>query len=208
MEELDLKEICNIFLKRKIGMAIILIIAIVVGCIYSFYMIKPEYTSYTTLLMVPVHIKEIKETDDETITKTDFTLNSRLVETYSELIRKKDILKEVIDEFELKDINIEELKKDVEVTAETETGVIKITVTNSNSEIAAKIANKLAEVFDKKLADTYIQNNVSVIDYAEVSANPSNINHKMDIISFAFIGIVVAFGYALVKYMWNSPSKK
>ena len=68
----------------------------------------------------------------ETITKIDFTLNSKLVETYSELIRKKDILKQIMDEFDLKGVTIEELKEKIEVTAETEGGLIKIEVTNSN----------------------------------------------------------------------------
>lgn len=208
MEELDLKEICNIFYKRKVGMIIILMLTIAIGCIYSFFIVKPEYTSYTTLLMVPVDIGELKETDDETITKTVFMLNSKLVETYSELIRKKDILKEMIDEFELKDIRIENFKEKIEVTAETDGGLIRIEVTNSNAEIAAKIANRLAKVFEEKVADTYIQNNVSIVDYAEISEEPSNIDHVKNIIAFAFIGIVIAFGYALVKYMWNSSSKK
>ena len=148
-------------------------------------------------------MNQIKESDDETITKIDFKVNSELVDSYTELIRKKDILKKVLEELEIKDVTVEELKKGIQIIAETNTGVIKIKVTNSNAEYAAKIANKLAQVFDKEVADTYIQNDVSVIDEAEVSEKSSNINHKKDIVLFVAIGIVLAGGYALIRYMFE-----
>lgn len=199
MEELDLKEIFNIFWRRKIGIIIILLLTILIGGIYSFYMIKPVYTSYTSLLLIPED--SVIQNEDGTIAKIDFTLNSELVETYNELIKSKDILKQVVNELQIKDLSEATIKNNVEVSAVTETGLIKISVTNSNPEYAANIANKVAEIFDEKIADTYIQNSVSVIDKAEISTSPSNINHKKDIIIFAFIGVVVACGYALLMSM-------
>lgn len=206
MEELDLKEIFNIFWKRKIGIIIILLLAIIIGSIYSFYMIKPVYTSYTSLLLIPED--NVIRNEDGTITKRDFTLNSELAETYEELIKSKDILKQVVEELQIKDLNEATIKNNIQVSAVTETGLIKISVTNQNPEYAAQIANKTAEIFDKEIADTYIENNVSIIDKAEVSTDPSNINHKKDLLVFVFIGIVIACGYALVKYMWENSSKK
>ena len=88
-----------------------------------------------------------------------------------------------------------------------DTEVIKITVTNKNPDYAAKIANEISNVFSKKVADIYKINNVYVVDVAEIENEPYNINHAKDIIIFAFIGIVVACAYILIRNMLDNTIK-
>ena len=95
MEEIDLKELFDIFWKKKIPMLIILLAFIVLGMIYTMKFTIPMYRSSTTLVLT--------SSADETvntnirITATDLTINSKLVATYSELVKSKDILREVTD---------------------------------------------------------------------------------------------------------------
>lgn len=202
MEELDLKEIFNIFWNKKAEIVLIIAIFIVLGFVYSYIMATPEYTSYTTLLLTQIN----STSNDSTITQSDLTLNSSLVSTYSELIKSKVVLREVINNLNI-NISEKDIKNDISVKAVSNTELIEINVTNENPTYAANIANEIAEVFSKKIAEIYNIDNVYVVDKAEITSVPSNINHVKDIIIFVFIGIVIACGYVLLYNMLDNGIK-
>lgn len=205
MEELDLKELFNIFWQRKLEIILIIIISIVIGAVYSYAILKPKYTSYTTLLLTQV--TDSKSEDNTSITQTDINLNSKLVSTYSDIITSASVLEEVIDGLGIKNLNEETLKNSIKVSTKTDTEMLKITVTNENPNYAAMIANKLTEVFSEKIEDIYKINNVYVVDEAKVDEIPSNVNHIKDIIIFTFIGIVIACAYTLLMNMLDNTIK-
>ena len=206
MEELDLKELFNIFWERKVEIALIIIIAIVVGAVYSFLIVEPKYTSYTTVLLTQGTGKEQNETSSS-ITQSDLTLNSNLVATYRDIITSKAVLQEVISDLDIQGLTEENLKKSITVNQKSATEILEIKVTNANPNYAEIIANKTTEVFSKKVGEIFKINNVYIVDKAEVSENPSNINHAKDIIIFAFIGVVLAMGYALLINMLDNTIK-
>ena len=55
--------------------------------------------------------------------------------------------------------------------------------------------------------DFYNINNVHIVDEAEVNTTPSNINHKKDIVIFAFIGLVISVIYVLIANMLDTTIK-
>ena len=204
MEELDLKELFNIFWERKLEIIAILLVAIVLGAAYSFFMVEPTYSSHTTLLLTQIK----GETEGkESITQTDLTLNSNLVSTYSELIKSNAVLRKVINELNINNLDEESLKESIKVSAVSDTAMIKITVTNKNPNYAELIANKTAEVFSEKIAEIYKIDNVYVVDEAEANNVPNNINHTKDVVIFLFIGAVIACGYVLLINMIDNTVK-
>ena len=206
MEELDLKELFNIFWHKKVQMILIILIFIVIGIIYTIGFTTPMYSSETTLLLAGAEKGEGQEGSTNSITTTDITINSNLISTYRELVRSDNVLGEVISNLGI-DISIPSLRNNVSVTAVQDTDVIKIIVTTTNAEYSASIANETAKVFTEKIAEFYNMNNVHVVDEAKVSTTPSNINHQKDVIIFAFIGIVVAIIYVLIANMLDTTIK-
>ena len=202
MEELDLKELFQIFWNKKLQIILIVAIFMVIGVIYSIGFVTPMYESYTTLLLV----KGEESEKSDSITTTDLTLNSKLVPTYRELIRSKDVLRQVISSLNI-DITEEEIKDHITVTSVEDTELIEISVENKDPANAAKIANEMAKVFTEKVAELYKINNVHVIDEAEIENTPSNINHAKNIVIFAFIGLVISVGYVLIASMLDTTIK-
>ena len=98
-------------------------------------------------------------------------------------------------------------KNNITVTQEKDTEIIKISVSNENATSAAKLANETAKVFMKKITELYNINNIHIYDEAEVENEPYNINHKKDVLIFAVIGIVIAFGYVLILNMLDTTIK-
>ena len=202
MEEIDLKDLFNIFWKRKISIILITLIVMCIGVIYSFLFTTPKYSSSTSLLLVG----STKDEGETSITTTDITINSKLVSTYSEIIKSRNVLREVLDNLDVK-ISEDSLRKSITVQQVTSTEMIKITVTTKNATESAKIANEIAKVFITKIKEYYNMNNVQVVDEAEVSKTPSNIKHSRDIIIFGFAGAVLAVIYALIANMLDTTVK-
>ena len=85
MEELDLKAIYTMLCRKKFLVIGIILISIILGCVYSYKLVKPEYKSSTTLILGRiVDSGENKGFDvDNRITQTEIAINSNLVSTSS-----------------------------------------------------------------------------------------------------------------------------
>lgn len=203
MEELDLKELLMLFWNKKVKILLIVAIFMLIGVIYTIGFVTPVYTSSTTLLLATSGNSADKT---NTITTTDITLNSKLVSTYSTLIKSKTVLRQVISNLGI-NISEDELEKNITVSQEKDTEIIRISVTNADATTAAKVANEVAKVFSQRVSEIYKINNVQVVDQAEVDTIPSNINHAKDIMIFACVGIVVSVMYVLIANMLDTTIK-
>lgn len=203
MEEIDLKEFVMLFWNRKVSIILITIIFMLIGIIYSVGFVTPKYTSSTTLLLAT---SESSNSKTNTITTSDITLNSKLVSTYSELVKSKNVTRQVISNLGI-DETEDELRDSITVSSVKDTELIKISVTDKNATNAYNIANEIAKVFTQKVSEIYNINNVQVLDQAEVSSVPSNINHTKDVIMFTFVGLFVAIVFVLVANMLDTTIK-
>lgn len=204
MEELDLKELLQIFWEKKAQIILIIAIFAVIGVIYTLAFVTPKYQASTTLLLATN--SSSNKTATESITTTDITLNSKLVSTYSKLVESSKIIRKVISNLSL-NIDEDTLKKSISVTAVEDTEMIRIAVKNEDPVLATKIANETASVFIENVKEYYGIENVHVVDEAEIPQQPSNVNHKKDVIIFAFIGIVIAVMYVLIANMLDTTVK-
>lgn len=184
MEEIDLKELLKIFWIKKLQIILIILIFMGIGVIiYQQDLNVPLYSAETTLILASQNSNQSNSNTITTSTATDITVNSKLVSTYSELVKSKNVIRQVITNLNLgTTISEDELKNNVTVSAVKDTEIIKITVTTKEPVNSAKIANEIAEVFTAKVKEIYSIENVQVVDKAEISYTPSNINHKKDII--------------------------
>ena len=204
MEELDLKDLFNMFWAKKFEIILIMAIAIVIGFIYSYVLLKPEYKSTTSILLAK---SNAAQSDDGTITSTEITLNQKLVSTYSDLIKIDKDLTQVINNLQINK-TVEQLKKNIQVSAKDDTEIIEISVTDSDSEMARRIANEAAQVFITQIAQQYYNmDNVYVVDEARAESEPYNINHVKDLLIFAAAGFVVACIYVLIANMLDTTVK-
>ena len=204
MEEVDLKELFDMFWSKKVQIILMILIFITIGIIYTLQFTTPMYSSSTTLVLASSGNDKL---DSNTIIMaSDLTVNSKLVSTYSELIKSKNVLKEVSLNLEI-EIDEDKLKDSISVSAVENTELIEITVKNENPTYAAQIANEITDVFTQKVKEIYNINNVQIVDKAEVDTRPSNINHAKDIIMFACIGLVIAIIYVIVANMLDNSIK-
>ena len=146
MEEIELKELVGIFWDKKSTIILLIAIFMVIGFIYSSFIVVPKYSSATKLVLA----QSVNKEEGGSITTTDITLNSKLISTYTGIIESSKVIRQVITNLKIEDKE-ESIRSNVSVSAESGTDIIKITVTNTNPEKAADIANEMAVVFAEEV---------------------------------------------------------
>lgn len=206
MEEMDLKELFSLVWSKKIVILIIIGISVIIGVIYSYFFKKVEYTASASLILVQSSTVE-QAPGEESITTTDLNINSSLLSTYSELIKRDAVLSEVAYNLKKPEEEILALKNKISVTAVDDTQVLEINVTHEDPNYASEIANAIVDVFKQKVVEIYHISNVYELDDAEPQKTTDNISYAKDIIIFALIGLVISVGYILVFNMLDTTVK-
>ena len=206
MEEFDIGEILKIIWKKKIYIILLIAVFAELGILYTSYLVTPMYRSSTTLLLAQAASDSNTKNTVNTITTTDITLNSKLIATYSELIKSKSVVRQVISNLGI-DVDEGKIEKSISVKAKENTEVIEITVSNENKTYSTKIANELANVFAKKVAEIYNINNVNIVDKAEDAYALYYIYKRKTTFIFAFIGVAISGLYVIAIYMLDNTVK-
>lgn len=198
MEEINLKDFWEYY-KRYIAF-IIIVIALCVSAIVSYdvFLKKPMYSTSTTILLV----KDDEKGNSSSIEQSDIALNQKLVATYTQIIKSRLVLEQVIGNLNL-DYTYEKLSSEVSVKSVDDTEILKITVTDKSAEDAQLIANNITKVFGKEVIEIYNINNVSVIDKAILPTGPSNMHLVKDIVIATLVGFVLSSGIVFVIFYFD-----
>ena len=204
MEELDLKEIFKILWNSRRFIITITVFFAVIAAVYSYVIQTPKYQSYTTIVLTKA---ENTDGTNSSLTQTDVTMNQKVVSTYSEIVKSKTVLTQVISNLQIANLTEDQLRKSVTVSAVEDTEVIKIIVSNENSEYAAKIANEIGKVFSEKISDMYKINNVYTLDAAEPSSSPYNIKPAKYMLIAIVAGIFISCAIVIVIGLFDTTVK-
>lgn len=199
MEEIDLTELFDYFLKRALYIFITVIACLVIGLTYTIFLKEPKYKSDVNVIIV----NKDKQT---TSLQSDLAANQKLAATYRELIGSRRILNQVIDNLDL-NYSIGQLQKMISVENVNDTEIIKITVSSSEPKEAKVIANETAKIFQDEVKDIYNLENVSIVDKAILAKEPYNINIVKESVIYIALGMVLSCGVIFVIYYFDNTIK-
>lgn len=196
MEEINLKELFDYFKNNLLIIFGITISVLTLGFIYFRCIQKPMYNSYTTLVLAT------DTSNTSTITSQEITLNRNLVSTYRSIIKSSRVLSQVISNLNL-NMTQSELAGKIQVSSESDTEIIKVSVNTLNPNDSKIIANEIARVFSNEIVKIYNIRNVSIIDKAEAANSPYNVNIvKQTFLSF-LVGLVLAFAVVFIMFYFD-----
>ncbi len=182
MEEISLRELFFI-LRKWIGLIMALFaIAVTVAGVVSYYILEPEYQTFTTLMVG----KPKDYQTDSKLEYNDLILNQKLVSTYGEIVKSRVVTDKVIENLGL-DLSYNAFRDKVSVNLVKDTEIIKIQVIDSNPSLAADIANETASVFIDSVKSIMKVENVQVIDMAQV---PHSAIKPRPILNMAIAGVL------------------
>ena len=204
MEEqvISISEIIDAVKKRWKIIALTTVLATLVSGIFSFFVISPTYEASTKVFIGK------EESSMESYNYNDITMYQKLLKTYSELIKTKDLINRAItnSKYELK---VEEVLNDVSVTTVADTQMIQIAYRSTSPNIAKNMLENITNEFIATAQELVPNGNVRVLETVELPEEPVAPNKKMNIAIAFILGMMVGFGIVfLLEYLDNTYKNK
>ena len=200
-ETIELRELLEILLKRKLLIIIMTVLCTVAGGVYSVFLITPMYNAETTMM-----VNGAKNMTDiaSSLDIGSINLSQKLVVTYGEIVKSRIVLEQTIDSLKL-DMTYEQLLRKTTAQQVGGTEILKIAVQDEDPEQAAVIANKISDVFVKEVMRILKVNNVETIDKAIPIEKPVNVKTALNIAIAMILGLMLGVFTAFVlEYMDNT----
>ena len=170
--------------------------------IFSFFVISPTYEASTKVFIGK------EESSMESYNYNDITMYQKLLKTYSELIKTKDLINRAItnSKYELK---VEEVLNDVSVTTVADTQMIQIAYRSTSPNIAKNMLENITNEFIATAQELVPNGNVRILESVELPKNPVAPNKKMNKAIAFILGMMVGFGIVfLLEYLDNTYKNK
>lgn len=200
--EMDGKEIFFTLLRKWPVILVSLVIGALLLYGFSMFFISPVYEARATMIVN----KNSGEDSGKQTDYNDILMTQKLVKTYSIIMRSKTVLSNVINRIGL-DMSPEDLKENITIQGLNETEVLEIIVENEDRELAALIANTIADIAPDIIIHYTNAVNARVLDRAQVPQDPSKPNKLQYAFIGSIIGLVFSVSLVLLKAYFDDTFK-
>lgn len=204
MEEqvISIEEIFEALKKRWKMIALITILATVVSGILSFFVIEPVYEASTKVFIGK------EESSEEGYNSSDIQMYQKLLKTYSEAIKTRDLIDAAIKDSGY-DLTTGQVSSGLTVTPITDTQILQIKYQSLDPKECEVVLKSISKAFVKTATDLVPNGNVRIIEGVELPKNPVSPNKKMNIAIAFLLGLMVSVVLVfLLEYMDNSYKTK
>lgn len=197
-QEIDLLEVFHVLW----GKVWILILSLIVGVMLSgagtYFLITPQYKATSTIYILS------KTTSITSL--ADLQIGSSLAADFQIIATTREVVNVVIDDLGIEE-EYETFVKQIDVTNPTNSHMLQITVTNSDPELAARASNALADQLRLQIADVMNTDTPSTVSRAQVPANPSSPNMKINCAIGGIVCAAIAAGIILLGHFMDDTVK-
>lgn len=199
-ETIDLLEVLQVVRQHILVIILVTVIAAVAGFGVSRFVMVPQYEA--SALMI------VNTRQDTTANVTSDQINSatKLVSTYSIIIKSDTVLQQVINNLGLS-LTYDELKERVNVTAVDETQVMQITVQSDNPEWARQVCEQITAISPNVILESVEAGSVKLISQASVTPDPVSPNVMKNTAIAALLGLVVSVGIVVLRELLDNKIK-
>lgn len=173
----------------------------------SLALIAGAYTSFfVTPLYEATSIIYVLSNRESAINMSDLQLGSALTQDYIKVFRMWEVHEEVISNLNLP-YSYSQMQSMLSVVNDTDTRMLDITVTSSDPQEAADIANAYAQVASQYIADTMATDKPNIMSAALAPSNPVSPNRSRNIMVGFFLGGMIAVGIVTMRMIINDKYK-
>lgn len=161
----------------------------------TYFFISPKYSA--TAKMYVNNSSFVFGNVNYSISNSEITASTNLVNTYTEILNSRITLEEVIEVAKLP-YTYSQLSGMIKTNIVEDTAVFSVTVTCGNPTDAELIANTIAKVLPNRIADVIDGASVRIVDYAIVPSSRSAPSYTKNTLIGAIIGFILSAGAIVV----------
>lgn len=195
--EIDLQELLYSYLHHWWVIALCALAIVGLTLAYTKIFVTPQYRAKVT-----IYVNNSIRTSEsvEYIASSDLNVSQKLVSTYVNIIKSDTVLQKVALEKDLP-YSTAKLRSMITANQVESTEIFDVYVRNSDPQMAANIANAIAEVAPGEIANFVEGSSTKIIDYAGVPSAPYSPNYTKNAMIGFLVGVVLAIAYLTVRYL-------
>lgn len=196
--EIDLIEMLQVLLSKWVLILVTGIVCAFVAIILAKCFVTPTYTSTTSVYAA--------KNDDDEITYSELQISTQLTKDYVVLVTSRTVLEKVIDEMNL-NISYESFLNKISVETPSDTRMLNISVTDTNPEMAMKIADEVRDTAVEHIKNVMGLETINVAEKANLPTRPSSMGTFSRAIIGAVLGMLVLIAILIIRYIADDSIK-
>ena len=191
-EVIDLTEILSAVRQHLLELIFVTLAAALVGFTASKFLMTPKYDSSALMIV-----------NTANVTSDQINSATKLVSTYSIIIKSDTVLQQVIDNLGL-NLTYAKLNKRVTVAAVDDTQVMKITVQSDSPEWARQVCEQIITVAPDVIKEAVEAGSVKVISNPSLATEPVSPNIMKNTMLAAAVGFVLVIGIIVLQVLLDN----
>ena len=196
-EVIDLTEILSAVRQHLLELIFVTLAAALVGFMASKFLMTPKYDSSALMIV------NTRQDVNANVTSDQINSATKLVSTYSIIIKSDTVLQQVIDNLGL-NLTYAQLNKRVTVAAVDDTQVMKITVQSDSPEWARQGCEQIITVAPDVIKEAVEAGSVKVISNPSLATEPVSPNIMKNTMLAAAVGFVLVIGIIVLQVLLDN----
>jgi len=196
-EVIDLTEILSAVRQHLLELIFVTLAAALVGFTASKFLMNPKYDSSALMIV------NTRQDVNANVTSDQINSATKLVSTYSIIIKSDTVLQQVIDNLGL-NLTYAKLNKRVTVAAVDDTQVMKITVQSDSPEWARQVCEQIITVAPDVIKEAVEAGSVKVISNPSLATEPVSPNIMKNTMLAAAVGFVLVIGIIVLQVLLDN----
>ena len=197
--EIDLLELFGYYLDKIRWIAAGFIVGALIAGLVTHFAITPKYTATSKMYMVSAGSQSV-------VDLTDLNIGQSISKDYVELLKTRPIIESVIREQKLQ-YSYNQLVGMLDLTVITDTRIICINVTSTDSKEAMNIANALAAKGVTELPKLMETPEPHIAEYAVVPVNRSSPSLTKNTMIGALLGLIIMLAIFTIQFLMDDTFK-
>ena len=201
-DEFDLIDLFYVLWGHFWQMLLFLILGALIALGITKFLITPKYEATSSIYIVSA-------SNNSVVDLTDLQIGAQLTADYQELMLSRPLLEDVIDNLGLKatgsdeKISVKKLRDMIEITNASDTRILKITVTSSDPQEAADIANELVNQACIYLPQIMETDEPNLVEEAIVPTEKSSPSYILNTLIGGFMAVCIYCGVLVARFLMN-----
>lgn len=194
--EIDLWKLLLLYLRRWRLIVLCGLAAAVVALVYTANFITPLYRASVT-----VYVNSVKANQQvDYISASNLATSQQLVNTYVNIIRSDTVLEKVVENAGL-GYTAADIRGMMTAAQVDETELFTVYISHPDPEMAAKIANAVANVAPGEIEGFVEGSSTKIIDYAKVPTSRYTPSYRKNTLLGGIVGVFLALLYVTLLYL-------
>ena len=199
-KSLDLVKLARVVLRKWILVALVGLISVIIGFVYSNFFITPLYSSSSIMLV------DFRNSVHEDLSSEQINVAEQFVPTVAFIVKTKDVLQTVKEELDLKE-STSSLASRIQVQTMDDTFLIRITVRHPNPKAAYSIVKAVSKASTEYINQKITSGYITEIESPSVSSKPVSPNVLRYTLIAGLLGVFVSVFAIVIFSLFDNKVK-